>query len=225
MYAIRSYYDKSLLILKLDDQVTERSDKNPFRELDIPGISGGRQTGLDDILACIEKAKTDDRIRGIYLNPSEIAAGLATIEEIRNALADFKESGKFVYAYGEVWSQKAFYLVSVADKVVLNPKGMIDFKGLSAQRNFYKKALEKLGVEVQVIRHGKFKAAVEPFMLEKMSPENRLQTETYLGSIWNQMLMDISASRGLSLDELNDFRITSYNVCYTKLLRVERWPG
>lgn len=196
--------DKSLLILKLDDQITERSDKNPFRELDIPGISGGRQTGLDDILACIEKAKTDDRIRGIYLNPSEIAAGLATIEEIRNALADFKESGKFVYAYGEVWSQKAFYLVSVADKVVLNPKGMIDFKGLSAQRNFYKKALEKLGVEVQVIRHGKFKAAVEPFMLEKMSPENRLQTETYLGSIWNQMLMDISASRSLSLDEMND---------------------
>ncbi|MCW0484001.1 signal peptide peptidase SppA [Gaoshiqia sediminis] len=196
--------DKTLLMLKLDHKIVERSDKNPLNDLELPGISGPRQTGLDDILACIEKAKTDDRIRGIYLNPSEIDAGLATLEEIRHALADFKESGKFVYAYGEAWSQKAFYLVSVADKVVLNPKGMIDFKGLSAQRSFFKKALEKVGVEVQVIRHGKFKAAVEPFMLEKMSPENRLQTETYMGSIWNQLLADISASRQLSIDELND---------------------
>ncbi len=196
--------DKSILILRLDNQIVERSDKNPFNELDLPGFAGHKQTGLDDILKCIDKAKTDERIRGIYLNPSDINAGLATVEEIRDALISFKESGKFIYAYGETLSQKAYYLISVADKVVLNPRGMIEFKGLSAQRNFFKKALEKLGIEVQVIRHGKFKAAVEPFIMEKMSPENRLQTETYIGSIWNQMLSAISASRNLSIDELND---------------------
>ncbi|WP_423130391.1 signal peptide peptidase SppA [Gaoshiqia sp. Z1-71] len=196
--------DKSLLILRLDNKIVERSDKNPLNDLDLFGFGASKQTGLDDILACIEKAKTDDCIRGIYLNPSAIDAGYATVEEIRNALIDFKESEKFIYAYGENLTQKAYYLISVADKVVLNPKGMVEFKGLSVQRNFYKKALEKIGVEMQVIRHGKFKSAVEPFLLEKMSPESRLQTEVYTGSIWNQLLLDISVSRNLSLAELNE---------------------
>ena len=196
--------DNSILIIRLENRVVERTNKSPFSDLDMPGFPSSKQIGLNDILACIKKAKTDDKIKGIYLNPSMVNAGLASVEEIRNALIDFKESGKFIYAYGEALSQKAYYLVSVADKVVLNPKGMIDLKGLSAQRNFFKKALDKVGIEMQIIRHGKFKAAVEPFMLEKMSPENRLQTETYMGSIWKQMLMDISASRELGLDELND---------------------
>lgn len=196
--------DKSLLLIRLDEKIVERSDKNPLNELELPGFTGTRQIGLNDVLDAINKASTDDRIRGIYLNPSIINAGIGSVEEIRNALIAFKKSGKFIYAYGEALTQKAYYLVSVADKVVLNPKGMIEFQGLSAQRNFFKNALEKLGVEVQVIRHGKFKAAVEPFMLEEMSPENRLQTKTYIGSIWNQMLADISDSRGLGIDELND---------------------
>ena len=196
--------DKTVLILRLEDEIIERSDKNPFNDLDIPGFSVTKQTGLDDILACIEKAKTDNNIEGIYLNPSNITAGLATLEEIRNALIDFKESGKFIYAYGEALSQKAYYLVSVADQVVMNPKGMLELKGLSAHRMFYKNALEKIGVEMQVIRHGKFKAAVEPYLLEKMSPENRLQTEKYIGSLWHQMLTEISASRGISEAALNE---------------------
>ena len=196
--------DNSMLIIRLQDKVVERTNKSPFSDLDMPGFKSSKQIGLNDILASIEKAKTDDKIKGIYLNPSMVNAGLASVEEIRNALIDFKESGKFIYAYGEALSQKAYYLVSVADKIVLNPKGIIEFKGLSAQRNFFKNALEKVGVEMQVIRHGKFKAAVEPYLLEKMSPENRLQTESYVGSIWKQMLLDISASRNLSLDELND---------------------
>jgi len=195
--------DKSLLMIRLDEKIVERSDKNPLNELDLPGFTGTRQLGLDDVLSAIAKAKTDDRIRGIYLNPSVIPAGIGSIEEIRNALIDFRESGKFIYAYGESLTQKAYYLVSVADKIVLNPKGMVEFQGLSAQRNFFKNALKKLGVEMQVIRHGKFKAAVEPFMLEEMSPENRLQTKTYLSSIWNQMVVDISGSRGLEIDGLN----------------------
>ncbi|MBC8004349.1 MAG: signal peptide peptidase SppA, partial [Verrucomicrobia bacterium] len=130
-------------------------------------------------------------------------AGLATVEEIRAALKDFKTSGKFIYAYGENISQKAYYLITVADSVMMNPQGMVDFRGLGGERSFYKKGLEKLGVEVQIVRHGKFKAAVEPFLLEKMSDENRLQTETYLNSIWNELLADISESRKLSIEQLN----------------------
>ncbi len=195
--------DKSLLVMKFENQIVERSDKNPLRDLNLPGLSGNQETGLDDILSCIKKAKDDDRIRGIFLNPVDMQCGLGTVEEIRNALIDFKKSGKFVYAYGEALSQKAYYLVSVADKIVLNPKGIVDFKGLSVERNFFKDALEKLGVEMQVIRHGKFKAAVEPFIREDMSPENRLQTKTYMGSLWSQMLTDISASRGLDTTKLN----------------------
>jgi len=199
--------DKSLLIMRLEDKIVERSDKNPFNNLNLPmgmmNIVGTQETGLDDILECIRKAKDDNRIRGIFLTPSIINAGLGSIEEIRNALINFKTSGKFIYAYGEALSQKAYYLVSVADKIALNPKGIIEFKGLSAERNFFKNALDKLGVQMQVIRHGKFKAAVEPYIREDMSPENKLQTKTYISSIWNQMLTDISASRGLDADQLN----------------------
>lgn len=195
--------DKSVLIIRLEGEILERTYKNPFNNLDIPGFSTEKQTGLDDILACIKKAKTDPHIKGIYLNPSTITAGLATIEEVRNALLDFKESGKFIYAYGEALSQKAYYLVSVADKVVINPKGMLEFKGLSAQRTFFENALKKIGVQMQVIRHGKFKAAVEPYIREDMSPENRLQTRKYIGSLWGQMLNEISASRGISTEKLN----------------------
>jgi protease-4 len=134
----------------------------------------------------------------------DIQAGMATVEEIRSALKDFKTSGKFIYAYGDFLTQKAYYLVTIADSVILNPQGSVDFRGLGGERTFYKKGLEKLGVEMQIVRHGKFKSAVEPFLLDKMSPENRLQTETYLKSLWNEMLTDISASRKMGMDELND---------------------
>ncbi|MFY9152743.1 MAG: signal peptide peptidase SppA [Prolixibacteraceae bacterium] len=194
----------SVLILKFDHQIVDRARKNPFEGLDF-GIFQGRKTvGLNDILDCVRKAKTDPNIRGIYLNPMDVEAGMASVEEIRMALQDFKESGKFIYAYGDVFSQKAYYLVTVADSLVLNPQGTVDFRGLGGERSFYKKGLEKLGVEMQIIRHGKFKSAVEPFLLEKMSDENRLQTETYLKRIWAEMLADISVSRKLSVDQLND---------------------
>ncbi|MEL7586752.1 MAG: signal peptide peptidase SppA [Prolixibacteraceae bacterium] len=195
--------DKSILIIELEENLVERSDKSPFNNLDLPGLTGARQLGLDDILGAIKKAATDDHIEGIYLTPSVIKAGMGTVEEIRNALVEFKKSEKFVYAYGETLTQKAYYLISVADKIVLNPKGMIEFQGISAERNFFKNALEKIGVEVQIVRHGTFKAAVEPFMLEEMSPENELQTKTYIGSIWNRMLTEIAVSRKLQVDDLN----------------------
>ena len=195
--------DNTILHLTLKEQIVERSTNNPFEELDIPGFDGSKKIGLNDILACIKKAKTDDRIKGIYLDPADIQGGVATVEEIRDALIDFKESGKFIYSYGEFLSQKAYYLATVADKIVLNPLGMVDFRGLGGERSFYKKGLEKLGVEVQIVRHGKFKAAVEPFIREDMSQENREQTFSYLKGIWNEMIQDISVSRGISVDELN----------------------
>jgi protease-4 len=194
----------SVLLLKFDHQIVDRASKNPFEDFDLGIFQGNKTVGMNDILDCIRKAKTDDNITGIYLNPMDIQAGMATVEEIRAALKDFKTSGKFIYAYGEYMTQKAYYLSTIADSLVLNPQGSIDFRGLGGERMFYKKALEKLGVEVQIVRHGKFKAAVEPFLLEKMSDENRLQTETYLKSIWNEMLTDISASRKMGFDELND---------------------
>lgn len=193
----------SVLLLKFDHQIVDRAKKNPFEGMAFGIFEGEKTVGLNDMLDCIRKAKTDNNITGVYLNPTDIQAGMATVEEIRNALKDFKTSGKFVYAYGEYLTQKAYYLVSVADSVIMNPQGSVDFRGLGGESNFYKKGLEKLGVEMQIVRHGKFKAAVEPFLLEEMSEENRLQTETYLKSIWNEMLTDISASRNLSVEQLN----------------------
>ncbi|MGE5426317.1 MAG: signal peptide peptidase SppA [Methylococcaceae bacterium] len=193
----------SLLMLKFDYEIVDRAQNSPLDGLAIGLFEGNRAVGLNQILACIKKAKTDDNIKGIYLNPKDIYAGMASVEEIRAALKDFKTSGKFIYAYGEYLSQKAYYLVSVADSVMMNPQGMVDFKGLGGERSFYKKGLEKLGVEMQIVRHGKFKAAVEPFLLDKMSDENRLQTETYLNTIWNEMLTDISESRKMSKEQLN----------------------
>lgn len=194
----------SVLLLKFDHQIVDRAKKNPLEGLAFGIFESEKTVGLNDMLDCIRKAKTDHNILGIYLNPADISAGLGTIEEIRLALKDFKTSGKFIYAYGENISQKAYYLITVADSVMLNPQGSIDFRGLGGERTFYKKGLEKLGVEMQIIRHGKFKSAVEPYILDKMSPENRLQTETYLKSLWNEMLSDISASRKMGYDELND---------------------
>src|ERR1051326_7657120 len=193
----------SILHIKFDSQIMERTAKNPFEDFDFGGFDR-MPMGLNTILANIEKAKTDNNIRGIYLDISSIPAGIATLEEIRNALIDFKESKKFIVAYSEGYSQGAYYLATVADKIYLNPEGMVDFKGLSRQIMFFKKMLDKLEVDVQIFRHGKFKSATEPFFLDKMSKENREQTETYMRSIWNYILEGISKERNISVDELNN---------------------
>ena len=195
--------NNSMLQLKLSSQIVERAPNDPFQDLDFPGFNAYRKQGLDDIISAIEKAKDEEKIRGIYLRLDNVAAGYSACGEIRKALLDFKESGKFIYAYSETYTQKAYYLATVADKIFINPEGMLMFTGLSVQPMFYKEALEKLGVEMQVIRHGKFKAAVEPFMLDKMSDENRKQVEVYMGSIWNNLLSEISESRNISVDDLN----------------------
>lgn len=195
----------SVLHFKLSSEITERSSDNPFENFPFSGDFKNRPLGLNDILANIEKAKDDENIKGIYLDIASIPAGIATLEEIRNALIDFKKSKKFIIAYSEEYGQGAYYLATVADKIYLNPEGMVDFKGLSRQIMFYKNMLEKLEVDVQIFRHGKFKSAIEPFDLEKMSDANREQTLTYLRSIWNHIVKGISAERGISANELNRY--------------------
>jgi len=198
---------QSLLILKLDGKIVERKSNNPFEDLEIPGIKVSNTTGLNQILECIEKAKTDDRIKGIYLELSEINSGYATVEEIRNALIDFKTSGKFIYTYADMISQKAYYLATVSDSLILNPMGMFDFRGLNAEHTFFKKALDKFGIEMQVVRgkNNKFKSAVEPYLFDKMSEANREQTTVYLKSIWNHVLKGISERRSIPVDSLNRY--------------------
>lgn len=194
--------ENSVLVIKFDGPITDRGSKNPFQNLGAL-FSKEQPIGLNDILNNIEKAKSDDNIKGIYMEISSIPAGIAMVEEIRNKLLDFKNCGKFLIAYSEYYSQAAYYLASVADKIYLNPQGGIDFKGLSAELAFFKNALAKLEVEPQIIRHGKFKSAIEPFILEKMSDENREQTTKYISSIWNHILDGIAKSRNISIEELN----------------------
>ena len=197
--------EQSLLILKLDGRIVERKSNNPFEGLELPGIKTSATIGLNQIFSCIEKAKTDNRIKGIYLELSDISAGYATVEEIRNALIDFKTSGKFVYTYSDMISQKAYYLATVSDSLIMNPMGMFDFRGLNAEHTFFKKALDKFGIEMQVVRgrNNKFKSAVEPYLFDKMSDASREQTSVYLNSIWGHVLKGISERRSISVDSLN----------------------
>ncbi len=194
--------NNSVLLIDLNQEIKERTTDNPFANFNFSNI-GDKSIGLDKIIDNINSAKSDSSIKGIYLHLTTMEAGMAAMEEIRNALIDFKKSKKFIYAYSEMYSQKMYYLSSVADKIMLNPQGEFDFRGLSAQIMFFKKALDNLQVDVQVFRHGKFKSAIEPFMLDKMSEANREQTEQFLGSIWNNMLSEISKERKIEISELN----------------------
>ncbi len=195
----------SVLHVKFDAEIHDRSSNNPFENFDFGSFSGKKGIGLNDIIENIEKAKTDENIKGIYIDLENVPAGIATIEEIRNKLLEFKEgdSSKFIVAYSEVYTQGAYYLASVADEIWLNPEGVIEFKGLGAQLMFFKGLLEKMEVEPQVIRYGKFKSAIEPFILDKMSEANREQTMKYMGSIWGQIVKGIADSRGLTPERLN----------------------
>ena len=194
----------TILHLTLDQPIMDRSNKNPMENFDFSSFKPTTQLGLNDIIENLDKAKNDPNIDGIYLDLTVIPTGIATIEEIRNALIKFKESGKFILAYADVYTQTTYYMASVADKVYLNPEGEFAFIGMRSEIMFFKEAMEKLGLEPQIIRHGKFKSAVEPFMYTKMSDENREQIMTYMGSIWNHLLEGISKERQLSVKALND---------------------
>ena len=192
-----------VLRLELNGAIQDRVEEMPF---DLSEITGQDVNilGLNDILANIKKAKTDENIKGIYIEIGMISAGFATREEIRNALLDFKESGKFITTYSEIYTQGSYYLASVADYICMYPEGGMELRGLNSTIPFFTNALKKMGIEPQVIRHGKFKSAVEPFMLTEMSDENREQIETYMGSIWEHFLKNLASDRKLTKDRLNE---------------------
>ncbi|MDP7244378.1 MAG: signal peptide peptidase SppA [Flavobacteriales bacterium] len=194
----------SILKITLSKPIVERASNNPFENLSITNMNPETEMEFKTILNNIEKAKTDSRIKGIYLNVSFVNAGLSQTEEIRNKLLDFKKSGKFIISYAEHYSQSGYYLSSVADEIFLNPEGIFELKGLSAQIIFFKDLLEKLDIEAQVIRHGKFKSAIEPFILDKMSKENREQISLLLTTISDNILDSIASQRGLTISRVEE---------------------
>jgi len=197
--------ENSILKISLTGTIQEQSVENPF-DFTIPGLpvnTKNENQGLDDILSAIAKAKTNDNIKGIYIKVETLGAGFGSVEEIRNALLDFKKSKKFILAYGDVYDQREYYICSVADKIFINPKGMLNFCGLSAQPIFFKGTLDKLGIKAEIFKVGTFKSAVEPFITTKMSDANRLQTTEYIGGIWGHLLEGISSSRKISVESLN----------------------
>ncbi len=194
--------ENSILHINFSSTIPERTPNNPLAGLGFLGIDGEKAMGLNDILAGIKRAKTDHNIKGIFLDESYMLSGQATTEEIRNALLDFKKSGKFIIAYSEVYTQGFYYLASVADRVYINPKGIFEFRGFSTEITFLKGALDKLGIEAQVIKVGTYKSAVEPYILTKMSDANRLQVNSYLGSLYDHFLSGISQQRRINKDSL-----------------------
>lgn len=197
--------DNSVLKMTLSSDIPDKTSDNPFENIDFMTFESKKVLGLNDILKTIEKAKKDERIKGIYLELSGIPAGMASLEEIRDKLIDFKSEGKFIICYSSMYSQKAYYLASIADKIYMNPMGSIEWKGLATQVMFYKGALEKLGIEAQIFRHGQFKSAVEPFMNDHMSEASKLQSITLIQSIWDDMCKNVSEEKGIDIADLNMF--------------------
>ena len=194
--------ENSIFVLDLEGTLSERVQENPFQAL----MGEEYQTyGLDDILTSIQKAKDNENIKGIYLQAGMMEASFASLEEIRHALKDFKESGKFIVAYGDTYTQGMYYLASVADKVIVNPQGSIAWQGLASQTIFFKDLLEKVGVEMEIFKVGTYKSAVEPFIATEMSDANREQITAFLTSIWGRLLEDISESRSIPTDDLNRY--------------------
>lgn len=195
----------SVMILDLNGTLVERTQEDPLGILSQLFNDDSNTYGLDDILSSIKKAKENEDIKGIYLQANSLGTSYASLQEIRNALLDFKESGKFVIAYADSYTQGLYYLSSAADKVLLNPKGMIEWRGIASTPLFYKDLLQKIGVEMQVFKVGTYKSAVEPFTATEMSPANREQVTTFISSIWSQVTEGVSASRNIPVDSLKAY--------------------
>lgn len=195
----------SVLYLDLGYALNDKTNTDPFENISSGKISNAAKPGLFDILSVLKHASSNDKITGLYLDISDVPAGMAITEELRQGIIQFKNSGKFVYTYSDVLTQKGFYLASAGDKIFLNPAGDVEFKGLSTTFISFKGLLDKLGVKAEVFRPdgNKFKSAVEPFLLEKMSPENRAQTFQFLNTIWGNILADMSESRSISVEDLS----------------------
>lgn len=200
--AAQNVEKNSVFVLNLSGTISEQGSENP---LSMFTGDNSLNSGLNDILSSIKKAKANDDIKGIYIEAGALAANYATLQEIRNALADFRKSGKWIVAYGDFYTQGAYYVASVADKVYINPKGIVDWHGIDAQTMFYKDFMAKFGVKWEVVKVGTFKSATETFTEEKMSDANRLQTQTFIDGTWRNVCNAVSKSRGISVDSLNSY--------------------
>lgn len=200
--AAQNVEKNSVFVLNLSGTISEQGSENP---LSMFTGDNSLNSGLNDILSSIKKAKANDDIKGIYIEAGALAANYATLQEIRNALADFRKSGKWIVAYGDFYTQGAYYVASVANKVYINPKGIVDWHGIGAQTMFYKDFMAKFGVKWEVVKVGTFKSATETFTEEKMSDANRLQTQTFIDGTWRNVCNAVSKSRGISVDSLNSY--------------------
>lgn len=210
--------ENSILEIRLENSIPDRTSNNPLDNLDFLSMKSTKSVGLNNILKSIEKAASDSRIKGIYLNITDVQSyfmPFATAEEIRKALLEFKKSGKFIYSYTNLgYSQTGYYIATVADSIFVNPETPLMLTGLGSNISFYKDLLDKIGVEAEIIKVGKYKSAVEPFTRTEISEANREQVASYMGSLWNNLLKGISESRGISTDSLNrlanhlDYRTT-----------------
>lgn len=197
----------SILTIKLNGEILDRTSDNIFENIDFMSMTSKNNYGLNNILRSIKKAETDENIKGIYLDLTEIQGNfgaLATTEEIRNALLQFKKSGKFIYSYSNLgYSQKSYYLATAADKIYVNPESPLLLAGMSSSISFYKETLKKLGIQPEVVKVGKFKSAVEPFISTEMSEANRWQVQRYLDSSWGTIVKGISERRRISIDSIH----------------------
>lgn len=200
--AAQNVEKNSVFVLNLSGTISEQGSENP---LSMFTGDNSLNSGLNDILSSIKKAKANDDIKGIYIEAGALMTNYATLQEIRNALDDFHKSGKWIVAYGDFYTQGAYYVASVADKVYINPKGAIDWHGIGAQTMFYKDFMAKFGVKWEVVKVGTFKSATETFTEEKMSDANRLQTQTFIDGTWRNVCNAVSKSRGISVDSLNSY--------------------
>ena len=200
--AAQNVEKNSVFVLNLSGTISEQGSENP---LSMFTGDNSLNSGLNDILSSIKKAKANDDIKGIYIEAGALMTNYATLQEIRNALADFRKSGKWIVAYGDFYTQGAYYVASVADKVYINPKGIVDWHGIGAQTMFYKDFMAKFGVKWEVVKVGTFKSATETFTEEKMSDANRLQTQTFIDGTWRNICAAVSKSRGISVDSLNSY--------------------
>ncbi len=199
--------ENSVYELELSGNLIERSEDNPLEAVfgEIMNTPSQESIGLDDVLENIRKAKNNPLIKGIYLKNGMLIGGISSLTEIRQALIDFKQSGKFIVAYADLYEQTNYYLASVADKMYINPEGVVDLRGISTQLMFFKNTLEKVGVEMQVVRVGTYKAAVEPFINTSMSDANRKQVESMTASVWDGIVREIATSRKLEIEKINNF--------------------
>lgn len=200
--AAQNVEENSVFVLNLSGTISDQGTDNP---LSLFTGDDSQSTGLNNILSAIKKAKTNDDIKGIYIEAGALITNYATLQEIRNALADFRKSGKWIVAYGDYYTQGAYYVASVANKVYINPKGIVDWHGIGAQTIFYKDFMAKFGVKCEVVKVGTFKSATETFTEEKMSDANRLQTQTFIDGTWQNICTAVSKSRGISIDSLNSY--------------------